>query len=491
MSKIITILEGQTGKIVYRPTFRNVPIPNGVTIDKDNSVLKDAINLGECKANEDGITGEVPFTAKAKAKSDLQIVFVRKDANGSMEGKDISTQGLTVDIGPSELSIVSAAPDKVKHSSDNTYQINMSLKNGDQAVSLKDSTLINNSSDTFTIVGTNEDSFNIKMAESKINKDPSVFSTDFNFNLSLYSSSVSHALKVCWEPVIKAEKLVTSMTYGDKGTMPIKITNGKGEDITSSITGLTCVSEYFKFSSNGDWEVIKEVTANTTETVTFNFNVNQEGFEWSVSLEVSFDLLAKPASITATRLSDAGVTALTNGKLKFKLTYDNGDLVTDAVGVKYTNDSSSTSFSSFGSNFKMDNGPNGEYTVDYTSGYVAGNSSGTVTIKTKFGEYVVNLPSISCYSEPVTFTPDTTLLPKGSTNTKIEISAKQRQSMDGSTVPIYGTLVVSWLKGATVKSGPTGNGPWTVYFADDPGGNIATINLSVNGLTGSMTLYKA
>lgn len=491
MSKIISLLEGQVGKISYQATFRNEPIPDGVVVDKDNSVLKDAISLGECKPNEDGVTGELPFVAKAKAKSDLQIVFARKGVEGNVEGKDVSTQDVTIDVSPAELTLVTATPSKVKHVADNTYQINMSIKNGDQPVSLKDPSLTNASPDTFTIVGSDDKSFTIKMDESKVNKDPAIFASIFNFSLKLYSSNITHPLNVCWEPVVQATKLVSKMAFGEKGTMPIKITNGKGEDITSSITNLVCTSEYLKFDDKGNWEVVKEIANNMTHEVVFKFDVTQEGLTWPMVLKVTFDLLAKPKSISVSRLSESGVATFTSGTVKFKLTYDTGELVTDAVGVSYTNDSSRSSFSTFGSNFKPSNAANGEYTVDFVSGYVSGNSRGTVTIKTKYGEYLINLPSIYCPDEAVVFTPDTTLLVKGATNSKFTISAKQRQSMSGGAVPIYGTLTVAWLRGADVKSGPTGNGPWTLYLGDDGIGNTVSINLSIGNLTGSMMLYKA
>ncbi|UQT03285.1 hypothetical protein YUBABA_00790 [Serratia phage vB_SmaM-Yubaba] len=491
MSKIINLLEGQTGKIVYRPTFRNTPIPNEVTIDKDNSVLKDAINLGECKANEDGVTGEVPFTAKAKAKSDLQIVFARKDVNGNVEGKDISTQDLTVDIGASELIIVTAEPNKVKHSSDNTYKINMSLKNGDQTVSLKDPTLVNTSSDTFTIVGTDENSFSVKMNESKINKDPAVFSTNFNFNLNLYSSSISHTLNVCWEPVIQAEKLITSIVYGDKGTMPIKITNGKGEDITSSITNLVCTSEYLKFDAQGSWEVIKEITNDITHEVTFKFDVTQEGYTWPMTLKVSFNLLAKPKSIKASLLSEGSIISLSNGNMKFKMVYDTGEIVTDATYVSRTNNSPSTSFSNFGSGFKASNSANGEYEVSYTSGYKYGSSSCTVTVKTKYGEYVVTLPSITCRDQPFSVTASPVVLDKGAKNSKFIFTAKQQRSIGGTPVELTGNLELIWLRGANIVSAPSGSGPWTVYLADDGIGNTVEMNFNLGSLSGTGSIYKA
>lgn len=75
VSKIIALLEGQSSKLVFKPTFRNVPIPNGVTIDMEKSVLQDAIELGDVKENEDGVTGEVPFTVKGKKETELKLVF--------------------------------------------------------------------------------------------------------------------------------------------------------------------------------------------------------------------------------------------------------------------------------------------------------------------------------------------------------------------------------------------------------------------------------
>lgn len=491
VSKNIVLLEGQKGKIIYKPTFRNIPIPDGVIIDKDGSIFKDMIDVGECGPGADGITGELPFVAKAKAASEIKIVFVRKDSKNNIEGKDISTQQVSIEINPSQLTLITAISNKVRYNKNNIYNVEIGIKNGDQEVSLKNPFLSNKSSDIFTIVNKDDKSLTIKMDESNVNKDPTIFNTPFILELALYSSSVRHTLDVYWEPEVKIEKSIPSMSFGDKGALPIKVINGKGENITSSVTNVTSISDYFKFNSDGSWEVIKEISENITHEITLSFDILQEEFSWPITTKVSFNLIAKPKSINATLLDSSTVSPLSSGTIRFKLAYDTGEVVTDAVYVKHSNTSSSKSFSSFGGGFKIINGNNGEYSVNYTSGYVEGLSRGTLTITTKYGNYTLTLPSVKVYNNGMTITPNTTLFNEGSKNEKYTLTATQLQDINGSPVTLYGSLELVWLSGATVVSSPSGNGPWSLTLADNGSGNTVEINFRLDGVVGSLTLYKA
>lgn len=490
MSKTIALLEGQSSKLVFKPTFRNEPIPNGVSIDLEKSVLQDAIELGDVKENEDGITGEVPFTVKGKKEAELKVVFVRDGGTGEVEGKDISTKTINLAVAAADLSIETDSTVKIKELRDNSYTIPVSITNGDQSIPLKDPLLLNGSAEYFDITVPDKDHITVKLKEDKVNKDPTVWSTPFNVILNFYSGKVERPFTIYWKPVITTDLLISEVAFGDKGSSLIEIYNGKKEAITDRVTNLVCNDEYINVAEDGTWEVIKRVTEDTVRELTFTFDYQQLGFVWNLSVSVPVKFLARPNSVNVTLLSGASVSPLESGSIKVGLVYDTGEIVTDAVYVTHTNTSPSNSFSSFG-RLSTSNAAKGEYNIAYTTGYVAGYSGGTTTIKTKYGNYTIKLPRVQTYDTTLNVVPNTTLLNKGATNDKYTLTANQRQSIDGPAVNLTGTLEVIWIRGARVVSGPTGTGPWTMALADADGGNLAQINFKLGNLGGSLSLSKA
>lgn len=491
MSKTIDILEGQTGKITYKPTFRGTPVLHKVTVDNDSTILNDLIIPGEKTHLPDEVHGELDFTAKGKGSGELNIVFVYDNKVGGIEGKDVSTQKVEVNISPAQVSFTSSGPYQIKQSDDALYHINMVMKNGDQPLPATHPALENISADKFEIVGVTENTVSVKMLPAAINKDPSVWDTNFSLSLKMYSSIISHPFGVHWKPTLTITENITETAMGGKGVIPFKAVNSKGDDITSSLTNITCTDEYFKFDSSGAWEVIKDVTEDTVRTLHYTFTYRQGSFNWDMTADIAIKILARPKSISAVITSPAYTTSLTKGTAQFTLKYDTGEVVTDATYISSTNDSARSSFSSFGGSLTKVDGSKGLYSTPYTSGYEAGWSSATFKINTKYGEYTVKVLNLRNYDEPLSISTDTTSMGYNEKNAKFSVSAKQQRSIGGTPVNVTGTLNVTFIKGASIASGPTGSGPWILGLNGDGVKGAIDMNISIGSLIGSLRLYKA
>lgn len=491
MSKTIDILEGQTGKIKYKPTFRGEPALKKVTVDNNSTVLNNLIIPGERTPLPDEVHGELDFTAKGKGSGDLDIVFVYDNKVGGAEGKDISTQKVGINITPAQMSFKSSGPYQIKQADDALYHINMVMKNGDQSVPATHPALENASADKFEIVSSTADTVTVKMLPTAINKDPNVWNTNFALSLKMYSSTISHPFGVHWKPTLTITSTVAEVAMGSKGAIPFKALNSKGDDITTTLTNIACTDEYFKFDATGAWEIIKDVTEDTTRTLHFTFTYRQGAFDWDMSAEVTIKIMARPKSISAAITSPKTASSLTRGTVQFTLKYDNGEPVTDATYISSTNDSPRTSFSSFGGSLTKVDGPKGIYSTPFTTGYEAGWSSSTFKINTKYGEYTVRVLNMQTYDEPLSISSDYTSLSYNEKNAKFSISATQQRSIGGTPVNVTGTLRVSFVRGATIASGPTGSGPWTLGLNGDGERGAVDMNLSVGNLIGTLRLYKA
>lgn len=199
----------------------------------------------------------------------------------------------------------------------------------------------------------------------------------------------------------------------------------------------------------------------------------------------------KIEKIVPTRVSPTSNTdPLSSGTATMILKYNTGELVTDATVVTYSTIAHSDVYTNVGSSFRATDAAAGKYSYGWSSGYNSGIGQAKFTVKTKYGEFTFDSPTISNDSQYLEITTDSTWMYRNEKDTKFTASAKQKRTPNGSPVTVTGTLIVSAGYGVKVSTQATGNGPWSFGLSSFKGSpNAVVVTFTVGGASGSVTFY--
>lgn len=340
MDKQITLLEGQSGTIVVKPTFEGKAAADKVELSQTLSNADILPLLSAPVASDNNTVATVAVKAGAIADLTGNLVYKYTGNESEVENIGISTKEIGIKVNAAELATVAGPnPTKFKWLAGQELNIAVTYKNGTEVLDNEDAQLlISVGGDFLEFVSRSETGIALKI---KDDIDPTTAPTEVQQLIAKYYSGTDTTdLVFVAKPVLDIETTPVSLANGETHPFPVVVKKGE-DDVTASLTNIqTTADEYFTIATDGTITVIKADADDVERTLNYTFDYTEDGFTWSYAASVTVTIAGtvEPAQLTLTDVSTPLTMNLWDKQtLSYKVLDGQTDVTSEVTSVEVVN----------------------------------------------------------------------------------------------------------------------------------------------------------
>ncbi|AEV89640.1 hypothetical protein OBP_203 [Pseudomonas phage OBP] len=453
MANKVTLLQGQTVMFQVTALFEGKNAVDKTMTLNDQVDFKDLVEGAGGDINEDGKHIDLHIKGIATGTNTIVVPFGYDGHEEGVEGEDISTLSIEVEVSPPDFKMDSTEPierfDKAVE-----YTIPFTLWNGTERIDLNSLDLgIVDSSGIINITGKTASELKFKISPD-FNPNPGE-SISGNLKFNYYDAQLTVVYTFVLPPVLTATPSSIDVKLGDTGAFPLVLTNYNGTNVTASAKNITASDEYINFTpETGAWEVINDSVEAVSREVTFSYEYTVLGVTWNLTSTITYNIAKQVVRTLSATLESGSLNTFTVGERKITIVDQDGVPATDVTFVSAVTtpvvSGNTNVYDSIATRLNPVTPASGVYAFDYSSKFAGGKISVVFKVKSGNKEYTLNPVVVNFTPEPLSTVVTPANVPKGATSASLQITVNQKRTKNGSPTPITGSGSINTSSGATV-----------------------------------------